>query len=386
MTDIQKRLDFIDLLRGLVICLMVLDHTRDFVHYGALAADPLDLKSGGPLLYMTRWITHLCAPTFVFLSGLSIFLQKQNGKTGWPLSRFLLTRGLWLVFLELTVVNFGFDLKPGIFLQVIWAIGVSMIFMAALVHLPRLAVLAIGAIIVGGHVLLAPIDAPNLPAVLQLPWSLLMEPAFNLPLGGFNVYPAIPWLGIMCLGYGLAPVTTDPGPNRSRNIALMAVASIALFLCLRVPNLYGNPVPWTMPANPSEAPFAVLNVFKYPPSLHYALITLGIAMLLMLALPKLPPLAQKPLLAFGRTPMLTYLLHIYVAHGLAILIGLFQGVPIEAFWGHMSDPSRTIAAHAGVPLWATYLVWLVVLAILYPMSSAWAKYRATHKHWWTSYL
>ncbi|EGF91937.1 membrane protein-like protein [Asticcacaulis biprosthecium C19] len=384
MSDIQKRLDFIDLLRGLVICLMVLDHTRDFIHIGAMTSDPLNLSTGGPALYITRWITHLCAPTFVFLSGVSIFLQAQKGKTGWPLSRFLLTRGLWLVFLELTLVNLGFDLWPGIFLQVIWAIGMSMVIMAALVWLPRLAVLGVGIAIVAGHNLLAPIDAPQLTGAAQVFWMLFMEPAFTLPLGGFNVYPVIPWLGIMCLGYGLTSVITDSGPNRARNIALLAIGCIVAFLCLRLPNLYGNSVPWAMPADPAEAPFAVLNVLKYPPSLHYVLITLGVALLIMLALPKLPALAQKPLLAFGRTPLLTYLLHIYVAHGLAVLVGVIQGIPAEAFLRHLSDPSRT--TQAGLPLWGVYIAWIAVLAILYPISSAWAKYRATHKHWWTSYL
>lgn len=376
------RLDFIDLLRGLIICLMVLDHVRDFTHRDALLFDPLDLTKTSPILFLTRWITHLCAPTFVLLSGVSICLQAHKGKTGWALSRFLVTRGLWLIVLELTVVDFGFDyaISP-IFLQVIYAIGFSMVIMALLIHLPRKAVLGTGILIVAGHNLLDGVQAHGALAAL---WPFLMQP--GPALGGYVLYPALPWLGIMCIGYGAGPVYLLEAGKRTRVMTAIGVGMIVLFLILRLPNMYGDVKPWALPAHAALAPLAVMDVSKYPPSLDYVLITIGITTLLGVALQWTPKWLAKPLLAFGRTPLLTYLLHLYVAHTLALVVGQVMGVPLADFFGQLSHPERLIRDHWGLPLWGTYLVWLSVLIILYPISSAYATYRATHKHWWQSYL
>ncbi len=380
----QSRLDFIDLLRGLVICLMVLDHTRDFVHRDAFLFDPLDLNKTSVALFLTRWVTHLCAPTFVFLSGVSIFLQAHKGKTGWPLSRFLLTRGLWLIFLELTVVNFGFDFAFGIYLQVIYTIGMCMVLMAAIVWLPQRVVLGLGVLIIAGHNLFDGIEAAQLGAGF-LPWRLFMQPGPFFS-GAFNNYPAIPWLGIMCLGYGLGPLYLMAPGRRNRLLLALAVGFLALFLILRPANLYGNVTLWHMPANHALVPLAEIDVTKYPPSLDYVLLTLGISFLLSLALQGLPKAMGAPLLAFGRTAMLTYLLHIYIAHLLALLIGVVLGIPAGDFFGLLSDPSRAIKDNWGLPLWGTYLVWMSVLAILFPIARAYARYKAEHRTWWTSYL
>lgn len=377
------RLDFVDALRGLVICLMVLDHVRDFVHHDAFLFDPLDLNKTSVPLYFTRWITHLCAPTFVFLSGVSIFLQHHKGKTGRDLSRFLATRGLWLIFLELTIVGYGFDFRIGVFLQVIYAIGLSMIFMAGMVHLSRQAILVTGIAVVAGHNLFDGVNAESLGA-WALPWHLLMQPG-PVP-GGFIAYPVLPWFGIMCVGYGLGSVYLMEPEKRTKTLALMAVAAIAVFLALRLPNLYGNGSLWQMPANPALQALAIIDVRKYPPSLDYTLLTLGVSTLLGLGLQWAPKWMMTPLLAFGRTPFLTYLLHIFVAHTLALIIGVTWGIPAGHFGGTFSDPSRLVKDGWGLPLWQTYAVWLGVLAILYPIASAYAKYRATHKTWWQSYL
>lgn len=392
LTAAQKafgpRLDFVDALRGLILCFMVLDHTREFTHAGAFLYDPLDLERTSWIVYFTRWITHLCAPTFVFLSGVSIFLQKDKGKTGWALSRFLLTRGLWIVVLELTVLDFGWNwAAPFVFLQVFWAIGISMIIMAALVRLPRNAVLGIGVVIIAGHNLLDGVDTGTWPAAGRLLWTLLMGVGGLGPVPGFIVYPAIPWLGIMAFGYGVAPLLARP-EHRTRNLLGLAVAMLVLFVVLRVPNLYGNSFPWVMPADRNEAILAVLDVRKYPPSLDYALVTLGVALLLAVGLDKLPA-TMKPFLAFGRTPLFTYVLHLYLLHTVAVVIALAQGVPVQDFMGFLQKdfpggPMTT--AHYGLPLWGTYLVWLGVLCALYPLSSAYARYRSRHRHWWTSYL
>ena len=377
------RLDFIDALRGFVIALMVLDHTRDFVNRDAFLFNPLDLDKTTVALFLTRWVTHLCAPTFVLLSGVSIFLQARRGKTGWPLSRFLLTRGLWLMILEVTIVDTGFDFHFGAFFQVIYAIGLSMVLMAAAVHLPRLAVLALGIVIVAGHNLFDGVDAASL-GIWNVPWHLAMQPGV-IPFA-FVAYPVLPWFGVMCIGYGIGAIYVMESPRRNRVLASLAIAMIVLFFLLRLPNLYGDPRPWTVPANASWTPLAIMSVEKYPPSLDYVLITLGISTLLGLALGRAPAWLLKPFLAFGRTPMLSYLLHIYLAHTFAVIIAQFYGVPAGHFIGTLSDPSRLRADGWGLSLWGTYAVWLAVLVVLYPIARAYARYRATHKKWWLSYL
>jgi len=380
------RLDMIDMLRGLVIALMVLDHVRDYFHETAFLFDPTNLSRTNVLLFATRWVTHLCAPTFVFLAGVSVFLQRANGKTGAALSKFLLTRGLWLIFLEMTIIVFGFNFVwPFAFVQVIWAIGVSMLLFAALVRLPTGAVLAIGAIIVAGHGLLGPINAPALGAWAPF-WILTMEPGPAPWLPGFVVYPAIPWFGIMCLGYGLGSIFIKTVEGRSRAVALLACGALVLFLVLRAINGYGDPAPWSVQKNAVFTALSFINVSKYPPSLLYVLITLGVSMLLLLALQRLRGAAAKVLLVFGRTPLFTYVLHIYIAHGLALLIGVATGVPAAYFSNLLGDPARLVSAHWGFGLPVVYGIWLLVLLTLYPFSRWFAGVKRRRRDWWLSYL
>lgn len=382
LTDPARRLDMLDLLRGLVIVLMVLDHTRDYMHRGALAFDPLDLEKTTPILFFTRWITHLCAPTFTFLAGVSIFLQGVRGKTGWRLSRYLLTRGLWLIVLEVTLISFGFNFAvPFVFLQIIFALGIGMIALAGLVWLPWRFILLLGVVIVVGHGLLAGISTDSLNETGQMLWRLGMQPGGLGVVPGMSVYPVIPWFGIMCVGYGLGPIFAMEDLERRRAVTLLAAG-----LILRLPNLYGDPQVWAWQANPGLMLMDILKVSKYPPSLDYTLITLGLAMCLMLALTHLPKLFQAPLLAFGCTPFLTYLLHIYMVHVAAMLVGLAQGIPPEHFTNFLGDPSRLAADDYGLTLPALYAVWLVILVLLFPVSSAYARYRMRHRKWWLSYL
>ena len=254
------RLQAIDVLRGLVIILMVIDHVRDFFHTGPfLGQDPLNLETTNPWLYATRWITHFCAPTFVFLAGAGAWLYGHTGKTPKEQAWFLFTRGLWLVVLELTVVNLGWSFAIGLpFLQVIWAIGASMILLAALVWLPSVAVLALGVLIVAGHNALAPIDASTDTPL----WNLLHEPGLVANFGDagviFGAYPLLPWFGVMCLGYGLGSMWVSP--NRDRNFMIMGLAMIAAFVALRWTNTYGDPSQWkvgrTRPGRPSARSWA----------------------------------------------------------------------------------------------------------------------------------
>ena len=273
------RLDIIDLLRGFVIVLMVLDHVRDYFHIDAFVFDPTDPVRTTPLLFVTRWITHLCAPTFVFLAGVSIFLQRANGKDGAALTTFLLTRGLWLILLETTLIAFGFNFSwPFVFLQVIWAIGMSMVLMSAVVRLSPNAVLMLGAVIVGAHGMLSGVDAADFGS-WALAWRLTMEPG---PVGTFGLvmYPAIPWFGIMCLGYGLGRIFLQAADRRRRSLLMLGASAIGLFFVLRAANGFGDPAPWSLQQGSVETALSFFRVTKYPPSLLYALITLGITLLL----------------------------------------------------------------------------------------------------------
>jgi len=376
------RLDAIDSLRGLVIVLMVLDHVRDYFHAPAFVFSPTDLTQTTPLLFMTRWVTHLCAPTFVFLSGVSIFMQRANGKNPTDLSKFLLTRGLWLVFLELTIIGFGFNMGPPIaFLQVIWAIGASMMLMAAVVHLPPMAVLALGAFIAIFH----PIYSAALqPAETGAWWFMFMQPGPTMFMRGFAPYPMLPWFGIMCLGYGLGFIfRQDPEPRR-RSVLALALSLLAAFVVLRGINGYGDPAPWTVQSNSIMTLLSFINVSKYPPSLMYVLITLGTSMLLLLALEKLAGPLQRLFLAFGRTSLFTYVLHIYLAHSLAILIGALGGIPASYYFDFIMKFQT--GGGEGFGLTVVYGVWLSVLLMLYPLSAWFARVKRERRDWWLSYM
>jgi uncharacterized membrane protein len=380
------RIEGIDALRGLVIVLMVLDHVRDFFHRTAFTADPLALgEAGDPALFMTRWVTHLCAPTFVLLAGVSVWLQKANGKSRPDLSRFLVTRGLWLIVLEVTLVGWGFNFGGGAFLQVIWAIGASMLALAALIWLPRAVVLALGVLIVVGHQALAPVDPPDLGAAGPL-WALAMEFGPTPFTGGFVAYPFAPWLGIMLAGYGLGGLFAMDGPARTRAVLLLAGGLLAAFAVVRALNGYGDPRPWADQSDGLWTGLSFINVAKYPPSLDYVLVTLGVSLALLPVVERLWRPARGVLLTFGRTPLFTYLLHVWLAHVLALVVGALMGVPPSAFLNMLGDPSRVIAAGWGFGLAGVYVAWLAVLVVLYPLSRWFEGVKRRRRDWWLGYL
>lgn len=383
----DHRSALVDILRGLVIVLMVLDHTRDYFHVQALAFDPTDLSRTNPGLFATRWVTHLCAPTFVFLSGVSIRLQRINGTSGPSLSRYLVTRGLWLLFLEATVVSFGFNMAaPYLFLQVIWAIGVGMIAMAALVRLPPLVSVVAGVAIVGTAYLGVTVDPASL-GVWGPVWTLLFIPGLNPVAPGIAVYPALPWFGIMCLGYGVGAVFLEPRAVQTRRLLLGAGAAIAAFVALRSFNIYGDLRPWSVQADPVMTVLSFLNVLKYPPTLQFGLLTLGVSIPIGVLLSRMESAAPvRALAVFGRTALFTYILHIYLVHGSAIVIGWAMGVPPSAFLNFLGDPSRLQAAGWGVSLIAILGLWAVFVGVLYPLASRYDRFKRGNRVWWTRYL
>lgn len=400
------RISEIDMLRGLVIVLMALDHTRDYFFGGpgvGIGGNLLDPETTTPALYITRWITHLCAPTFVFLAGVSAYLQFVKGKATPQLSAFLISRGLWLIVLEITVISFAwsFGFPFPFFLQVIWAIGWSMLALAALIWLPRMAVLAVGVVITLGHNLLDPINAQEMSGASQLLWSFLHDGgpiiAGGQPVGLF-AYPVLPWIGIAALGYGMGGVFTLDAPKRDRTIFFIGLAFLAAFLLLRGTMIYGDPAfatgpegawkDWRDQTSFGAALMVFLDVQKYPPSLQFTLVTLGVVMTLWPLLARLRGPLASVLNTFGAVPFFFYLLHVYVIHTLAIAVNAAAGHPIDGMFNYMLNvftaPEKLQGLGFGLP-WV-YVAWLVVLALLYPVCRWWQGVRARERKWWMSYL
>lgn len=314
-----RRIASIDALRGFVMLLMLVDHTRESFFIHAQVSDPMDLSTTSPALFFTRLSAHLCAPVFVALTGVSAWLYGQKAGGAGAAAGFLLKRGLFLVALEVTLVNFGwtFSLTPKlVYLQVIWAIGLSMIALAALVHLPRRALIAVGLVIVLGHNLLDPITIPK-GAPGHALWAILHDRGFiDLPWGGQarTSYPILPWIGVAALGYAIGPWFKLEADARRRRLLILAAGALALLAILRATNLYGDPTPWTAGATPLLTLMSVLNLTKYPPSADFLLLTLSIGAILLVALERAPERLTAVLVAFGGAPLFFYLIHIYGLH------------------------------------------------------------------------
>jgi uncharacterized membrane protein len=374
------RLHSIDVLRGLVMVIMALDHVREYAT--STRFDPLDIVQTNVPEFFTRWITHYCAPIFVLLAGTSAYLVSRR-MTRAQLSRFLLTRGLWLIVLEFSVVafvwsfNFRYDL--GLIMQVIWAIGGSMVVLAALVQLPVRVVATIGWSIVLGHNLLDGISPQSFGAWAPL-WDVLHVQAF-LP-GMATVYPILPWIGVMSVGYGLGTLfELDPGQRR-RILVLLGAGMIVGFIVLRWLNVYGDLLPRVPGANGVQALLSFLNVTKYPPSLLYVLMTVGPGLLLLAAFESARGAAADVLRTYGRVPLFFYVVHIAVAHLVAGLLALATG------YGTLVLTNIFIVKSPGFGLGlpGVYLMWAIIVISLYPACRWFARIKATRRDWWLSYL
>ena len=381
----RERLPGIDRLRGLVLILMALDHVRDFFDADSLRFSPTDLTHTYPALFLTRFVTHFCAPTFVLLAGASAFLHGAKLGSRERLAGFLATRGLWLIALDAIVVSPVWTLQFGkVELGTLWAIGCGLIALSGLVFLPPRAVLAIGAAITLAHNSLDPIHAADFGAWGPL-WSLLHEQG-PLPFGldGGVLYPALPWIGIMALGYGLGPLFVEPAPWRERLLIRLGLAATLLFLALRGVNLYGDPHPWVVQATPVMTLLSFLNVTKYPPSLLYALVTLGPALLVLVALERREGRLYDMLATFGSVSFFFYVLHLYAALAAAGALAFARGF----------DPRRLgelVARGAppddfGVGLAGAYVAWVALVAALYPLCRWFAGVKRRRRDWWLSYL
>ena len=374
--------------------IMALDHTRDFFSKD-LAFDPSDLDKTYPALFLTRWITHFCAPVFIFLAGTGAFLSVTRGKSTKELSWFLLTRGLWLVLLELTWVrclgwqfNFDFHFAMGI---VIWAIGWSMVALAGLVFLPLRWVTTLGIVMIACHNLFDYIEPESWGSLGWL-WKILHSGGIIVPADGYRFaagYPLIPWIGVMAAGYGFgALLLREPIERRKWLLGLGALLT-ALFILLRAINVYGDPDSWSGQKNALFTMFSFLNCHKYPPSLLYLLMTLGPALLALAVLDRRTPRWLKPVLVFGRVPLFYYLLHLPLIHGLAVLASYVQYG--QGNWWFANPPEGPSApslrpSDYGYSLPIVYLVWLGVLLALYPVCRWFAEVKRRRRDPWLSYL
>lgn len=387
----RHRIEAVDLLRGLVIILMVLDHVRDYFHAEAFLFSAVDPEKSYPALFAVRWITHLCAPVFVALAGVSAYLQLQAGKPVADVRRLLWTRGLWLIALELTVIGFGWNFAtPVPFLQVIWAIGWSMIALAAAVSLRPAAVASIGGAIVLGHNLLDPL-VPTMFGPLGLGWQFLHEGGPILIAGqplGFIAYPVLPWIGVMFLGFGLGSAFMLKGAQRQRLFALAGILTLIAFVALRATNGFGDPDPWMAREETVRSVMAFLDVEKYPPSLLYVLATLGVALLLTPLLERLPQLGREFLLTYGRVPLLAYVSHIYIVHGLMLLAAVVVWGDPSVALGFVTNAFTNPEAVKGwgFDLSVTFAVWALTLAMLYPLCRRFGALKKRRRDWWLSYL
>ena len=402
------RIQSIDVLRGIVMVIMALDHTRDFFHKiivntGAeLALDPTNMETTTPELFFTRWITHFCAPIFVFLTGTSAWLMGQR-KSRKELSLFLIKRGFWLILVELIIISLAWTFNPlyNFFIfQVIWAIGISMIILGLLVNLSLKVILGLGLIIVFGHNLL---DFPSINTGLKggfladlvyfsnfsfYAFDPTGENSFLASRGLMIVYAFLPWTGLMLLGYSFGKLYGkgfDP-LRRKKILLIMGSVLIGLFFILRVINVYGDPLPWSeQPRGLRITILSFLNANKYPASLIFICMTIGPGMILLALLENWKNWFTRIMNVFGRVPLFYYILHFYLLHILVVIVFYLSGYGAKDIVTP-NNPFLFKPPDFGFPLWGVYMVWLFVVIVLYPLCKRYDQYKSTHKKWWLSYL
>jgi uncharacterized membrane protein len=397
----RQRIDSIDLLRGLVMVIMMLDHTRDFFSAAQFQFDPTDLTRTSVALFFTRWITHYCAPVFFFLAGTGAYLRRARGATASELSRFLASRGLWLIVLELTVIRvlLSFDvLAQGRYIgQTIWALGWSMIALAVLVHLPLRAIGAFSVLMVLVHnafdrfQVRECIRGQPICSAGEVALRLLHQPGW-IVLGSadgpifYAHYPLVPWIGVMAAGYVFGRLYTMDPDVRRRILLWLGGGLIALFVVLRASNLYGDPSKWSVQSTPMFTVLSFLNTTKYPPSLLYLCMTIGPAILLLGFIEQgRRGRVGSALVTLGRVPLIFYVLQWAFAHGVAFAAYAVAGKPIEPLFRY-HDSAPELLAQAGFSLPIVYLFWIAGVLALYPICRWYAGVKRRRNDWWLGYL
>jgi uncharacterized membrane protein len=387
----KYRIQSIDILRGLIMLIMAIDHTRDFFH--AFSPRPTDLATTTPILFFTRWITHFCAALFVFLSGVSVNLAGTR-RTKKQLSLFLLKRGLWLIVVEFALISFAITLDPlyhMFIFQVIWVIGASMIVMAGLIWLPLSVIALMGGLLFFGH------DIFN---YLKLPaegtggflWKLFFTAlAAILPVGKTHfllvLYALLPWMGVMLCGYVMGQVyhASYDAAKRKKILFSAGITLMLLFVVLRAFNIYGDPSPWAIQRTTALSIISFFNVSKYPPSLLYLCITIGPGLLLLSATEKVNNRFSRLLVVYGNVPFFYYVLHFYLLRLLNVILFYLQGYGAKDIITPRSIMLFRPEAF-GLNLFGVYMVWLLVIIVLYFPCRWFSKYKREHRQWWLSYL
>ncbi|MEO6488872.1 MAG: heparan-alpha-glucosaminide N-acetyltransferase domain-containing protein [Ferruginibacter sp.] len=379
----KQRIRSIDLLRGLVMIIMALDHTRDFFHATAFTGNPLDPTTTTVWLYFTRWITHFCAPTFVFLAGTSAFLQglRKNKK---ELSRFLITRGVWLILVEVIIINLAYFFDPTyatIGLQTIWAIGISMVILGLFIWLPFYVILLAGLAIVFGHNMLDIYEKAH--PVYSVWYAILHRPGLfpyteNFKL--FVVYPFLSWSGLMMVGYCFGKLLTNAQGMKRKNLLIwVGLAVTVFFFALRAANIYGDPGRWTNDGNPLHFIYSFLNTQKYPPSLLYMSMTIGPSILFLAFFDKAKGKLVEIISVYGRVPFFYYILHFYLIHVISSITFFLRGHGMkDDIPQNPLDPYFVIPGE-GFSLPIVYLFWLFIVISLYPVCKWYDKYKMDHK-------
>ena len=395
----RQRVPSIDVLRGLIMVIMALDHVRDFFfasslrHASSVALDPTNMETTTPGLFFTRWITHFCAPVFVFLAGTSVYLMGQR-KTKTQLALFLIKRGVWLLLVEVLVITLAWTFNPlynAIILQVIAAIGISMIVLGLLVRLPFAWLFVLGLVIAMGHNLLA--YPPFHPRVCGFFCDLVYFANFSVyhiseTRVVLIVYAFLPWTAVMILGYCFGKLYEQGmGSTRRRRILILLGSTLCLlFLLLRLINVYGDPQPWSVQTRGSVYTFlSFLNANKYPPSLDYLCMTLGPAVLLLAYLEKIQNRLTAILNVYGRVPMFYYILHLYLIHMIGVIVFYAKGFG-SADIITPGSPFFFRPPGIGFTLPGVYIIWITVVLILFPLCKRYDRYKTSHKKWWLSYL
>jgi len=407
----RSRIDSVDLLRGLVMVVMLVDHTRDFVHHDTFFFDATDMSRTYPALFFTRWITHYCAPVFVFLSGAGAYFQLARGKTKPELSKFLLTRGLWLIVLEFTVIRFlvfwnlAYDQFLG-FAQVIWVFGWSMILLSVLIYLPIRAIAAFGIVMIALHNLLDGVRVTGwqgpgspLPGFIGHLWIILHQGGIALPFGfpgpiWFILYPLIPWLGLMAAGYAFGSIYNGTPEERRRTLMRWGLGLTIGFIVIRAINIYGDPSEWARQKTAVMTVASFLNLSKYPPSLLYIMMTIGPSMIALAFWEKynaksVEPATRGPiarmLITYGKVPLFFYILQWVYAHSAGYILSVIAGKPTFIYF-RLPGPGPTTPDDVGFNLLTVWAVWLAGVILIYPLCKWYANLKARRTDWWLSYL
>lgn len=388
-TGKTSRLSSIDLTRGVVVILMTLDHVRDYFSHTSLRIDFDKPSSGMEWLLFTRVITHLCAPTFIFLAGTSAFLALAKSKDKKQTRRLFFQRGLWFIFLELTIVRFAWSFNlssAAIPLAVIWAIGCAMIALVPLTFLSTSVVGVLSLLIIAGHNLLDGVSGATF-GVFEPIWNLFHVAFVAVPSIPKTqvIYPILPWIGVMAAGYAVGPLFLRTREERRKILFRLGWTSLTLFFTLRFFHGYGDAHPWVIQETNGNTLLAFFNATKYPPSLHYLSVTLGIMLIFLAAVERdsVPKILQ-PAITFGRVPMFYYILHLYLIHASAAVLAWLQtGDPLwmldEPFYMHPVDAF-------GFQLPGVYVTWVLIVLSLYPVCKWYDGYKGRSRKPWLAYL